>query len=293
VLHRSFLADAPMVAHVEGLVKKGWTIVSDIDDDPHHWPGYVNADFRAFRGVHAVTVSTEPLAEMVRQWNPNVAVFPNQAFRLPDTPATTPKGGARMRVFFGALNRQDDWAAVRDQIMDLAERHADRIEWIVVHDESFFDALPPQATKTFHPTLPHARFMAVLAQCDIALLPLVDTPFNRLKSDLKLVECASAGVVPVCSRLIYDTDPAHADFAIFADGPQDWRDALLALIVSPDEVRRRRDLARNHVSTHRMHALAAPAREAYYRDLVARREDLERQRQRRIAAMAASSPVTA
>ena len=292
ILHRSFLADAPMIAHVEGLVQKGWTIVSDIDDDPHHWPGYVNSDFRAFRGVHAVTVSTEPLAEMIRQWNPNVAVFPNQAFRLPETPSATPKGGARMRIFFGALNREDDWAAVRDQIMGLAESHADRIEWVVVHDQGFFDALPSGAAKTFHPTLPHAKFIAVLAQCDIALLPLGDTPFNRLKSDLKLVECGSAGVVPVCSRLIYDADPAHADFAIFADTPEQWRDALLALIASPDEVKRRRDLGRAHVSSRRMHALAAPAREAFYRELIARREDLERQRQARIAAMPALSPVT-
>jgi hypothetical protein len=41
-----------------------------------------------------------------------------------------------------------------------------------------------------------------------------------------------------------------------------------------------------------MHALAAPAREAFYRELIARREDLERQRQARIAAMPALSPVT-
>lgn len=289
ILHRSFLADPPMIAHVEGLVQKGWTIVSDIDDDPHHWPGYVNSDFRAFRGVHAVTVSTEPLAEMIRQWNPNVAVFPNQAFRLPETPPATPKGG-RMRVFFGALNREDDWAAVRDQIMGLAEEHTDRIEWVVVHDQGFFDALPSGATKTFHPTLPHARFMAVLAQCDIALLPLSDTPFNRLKSDLKLVECASASVVPVCSRIIYDTDPAHADFAVFVDTPQQWKDALLALIASPDEVKRRRDIGLTHASTRRMHAFAAPGREAFYRDLISRRVDLEQQRQARIARMAALAP---
>lgn len=197
-----------------------------------------------------------------------------------------------MRVFFGALNREDDWAAVRDQVVDLARVHADRIEWVVVHDQAFFDALPAEANKTFHPTLPHNRFMAVLASSDIALLPLGDTPFNRLKSDLKLVECAAAGVVPICSRIIYAAEPAHAQFAVFADTPQDWRDALLGLIASPDEVHRRRNLAQEYASTRRMHAFAAPAREAFYRDLVARREELEGQRQSRIAAMNLSSPVT-
>lgn len=286
VLHRQFLNDQTLTGHVEGLVQKGWTVVSDIDDDPHHWPGYVESDFRAFRGVHAVTVSTETLAEMIRRWNPNVAVFPNAAARLPDVPATTPKAGDRMRVFFGALNRENDWGPVRNQIVALAAAHADRIDWVVVHDQGFFDALPASASKTFHPTLPHPKYVALLAGCDIALLPLSDTPFNRLKSDLKLVESASAGVVPVCSRLIYADDPAHGAFAVFADSPDEWHQALLGLIASPDEVRRRRDLGRAHVATHRMQAHEAPRREAWYRDLVARRADLEIQRQARLAAMA-------
>ncbi len=292
VLHRQFLNGDALTGHVEGLIQKGWTIVSDMDDDPHHWPGYVDSDFRAFRGVHAVTVSTPAMAEMMRQWNPNLAIFPNAAARLPDVPATTPKAGARMRLFFGALNRENDWGPVRDQIMALAVAHADRIEWVVVHDQAFFDALPAEAAKTFHPTLPHPKFMSALAGCDIALLPLSDTPFNRLKSDLKLVECASAGVVPVCSRLIYADDPAHADFAVFAQTPADWHQALLGLIASPDEVRRRRDLGRAHVAAHRMHAQDAARREAFYRDIVARRDDLEVQRQARLAAMTPRLPET-
>src|SRR5690606_31500472 len=77
LLHRQFLHAEPMIATVEKMVSKGWIIVSDIDDDPHHWREYVDSDFRAFRGVHAVTVSTNAMADLIRQWNPEVTVFPN------------------------------------------------------------------------------------------------------------------------------------------------------------------------------------------------------------------------
>jgi len=290
VLHRQFLNGDALTRSAESMSAKGWTLVSDIDDDPHHWPEYGASDFRAFRAVHAVTVSTEALAEMVRQWNPNVAVFPNAIARLPEIPPTTPKGGERVRVFFGALNREGDWADVAREICDLALARADRIEWVVVHDRAFFDNLPEGVTKTFHPTLPHAKFMQALAGCDLALLPLSDTPFNRLKSDLKLIECAAAGVVPICSRVVYGDDPAHETLAVFAETPQEWRQALLGLIASPDEIRRRRDLGRAHVAAHRMHAGEAARREAFYRDLVAHRTQLEADRQARLAASKPTPP---
>lgn len=282
VLHRQFLNGASPTDAAESMASRGWVLVSDIDDDPHHWPEYVASDFRAFRGVHAVTVSTEPLAELIRQWNPNVGVFPNAAPRLPEIPSSTPKGRERMRIFFGALNREADWGEVSGTIMGLAALYPDRMEWAVVHDQAFFDALPAGTVKTFHPTLPHASYMKVMADCDLALLPLSDTPFNRLKSDLKLVECASAGAVPICSRLVYGDDPAHGEFAVFADTPEEWRQALLGLIASPDEVRRRRDLGRAHVAAHRMHATEAKRREAFYQDLVKRRVELEAERQARL-----------
>lgn len=283
ILHRQFLNDNALIQSMEAMAAKGWVLVSDIDDDPHHWPEYGAADFRAFRGVHAVTVSTQPLATMVRRWNPNVVVFPNAVAGLPQIAPTTPKGGERMRVFFGALNRENDWADVADELRAVAADHVDRIEWVVVHDRAFFDSLPEGARKTFHPTLPHSKYMLALAECDLALLPLSDTPFNRLKSDLKLVECAAAGVVPICSPVIYADDPAHSAFAVFANAPHDWRRALLGLIASPDEVRRRRDLGRVHVAAHRMHAGEVDRRERFYRDLLARQRQLEHDRQLRLS----------
>jgi len=282
LLHRQFLNAEPMISTVERMVVKGWTIVSEMDDDPHHWREYVDSDFRAFRGVHAVTVSTNEMAKMIRQWNPEVEIFPNQLPYLPDALPLTPKTDGRLRVFFGALNRTGDWPVVLDALSGAVMRHADQLELVVVHDRAFFDALPPEVTRSFHPTLAHPEYMKVLASCDIALLPLADTPFNRLKSDLKLIECAGAGVVPICSRVVYAEEAEHEAFAVFADAPSQWAEALTSLLASPAEIRRRRDIGLDYVRRRRLHSGEVARRDAYFRDLIARRDALERERQIRI-----------
>ncbi|MFY8054629.1 MAG: class I SAM-dependent methyltransferase, partial [Limnohabitans sp.] len=75
VLHRELLTDAKFQAQMEALIAKGWLLVLDMDDDPNHWSGYVDSDFYAFKAVHAVTVSTEHLADVIRPFNANVQVF--------------------------------------------------------------------------------------------------------------------------------------------------------------------------------------------------------------------------
>lgn len=284
ILHRQFLDNPAFVSAIEARIARGWTIVSEIDDDPHHWPQYPAANFRAFRGVHAVTVSTEPLAEIIRQWNPNVHVLPNAAPYLPPLSYASPKGNAKVRVFFGALNRGGDWAEIVKAIARAARNLAKRVEFVVVHDRAFFDALPTQVDRKFVGTQPYDRYLELLASSDIALLPLNDTPFNRLKSDIKFVECCAAGVVPICSPTLYAEDHQDRGIALFAQTPQDWAEALTTLIRDRDDRDRRRDLALTYAREHRMHADMAAGREQLFRSLLQDRPRLEAERQARIAA---------
>jgi SAM-dependent methyltransferase len=282
ILQRQFQVDPKFNAHIERLIAKGWVVVQDMDDDPHHWKEFVESDFYAYRAVHAVTVSTEPLAEMIRRWNPNVRVFPNAVFELPAVSPTTPKQDGRIRVFFGALNRGADWAALVNAYGRAAGTLAERIEFVVVHDRAFFDALPVEVAKVFHSTLSHPEYMEVLASCDVALLPLQDTPFNRMKSDLKFIECCAAGAVPVCSPVVYAESAVHRDIGVFAETPEDWQWALAELCSDAAAIARRRELGLDHVKRERMYDRQAALRDAYYRALLAGREALEAQRQERL-----------
>jgi 2-polyprenyl-3-methyl-5-hydroxy-6-metoxy-1,4-benzoquinol methylase len=282
VLHRQFMSDAQFNAQIEQKIAQHWVIVADMDDDPHHWKESIESDFYAYRAVHAVTVSTEPLAEMIRQWNPNVRIFHNAIFELPQVSSETPKQGERLRIFFGALNRENDWSDVLDGIVAAVDKIEDTVQFVVVHDKAFFDALPDGISKEFHPTLPYDHYMAVLTTCDVALLPLSDNPFNRSKSDLKFIECCAAGVVPICSPVVYAERSVHHKIGLFATTSDEWRQALTDVLRRPEEIFRRRALGLDYVRRERMHCHQLADREEYYRGLLARHDSLEAERQVRL-----------
>jgi 2-polyprenyl-3-methyl-5-hydroxy-6-metoxy-1,4-benzoquinol methylase len=282
ILQRQFQIDPEFNGCIERFIAKGWVVVQDMDDDPRYWKEFVESDFYAYRAVHAVTVSTPVLAELIGQWNPNVQIFQNAVFALPQIAPTTPKQGERIRVFFGAMNRGPDWSAIMQPLIQGVASWADRLEFVVVHDRMFFDALPERFIKTFHPTLSHSEYMKVLVSCDIALSPLNDTPFNRMKSDIKLIECYAAGVVPICSPVVYGESPIHRDIGIFAETAEDWPKTLIELCSNPDAIARHRATGLEYVRRNRMHSQQVKERELYYRWLFANRDALETQRQERL-----------
>ena len=89
------------------LIERGYLIVAEWDDDPSIFPAVVANDYLTVRACHGVQVSTEPLAEVLRPYNPHVAVFPNRLFELP--PPRPPRAEGPLTIVFGALNREADW----------------------------------------------------------------------------------------------------------------------------------------------------------------------------------------
>ena len=284
VLHREVMTNSKFNAQMEKLIAKGWLLMLDIDDDPNHWDSYVNSDFYAFKAVHAVTVSTEHLADVIRPFNPNVHVFGNAMLQIPrvDRKVTNSQ---KLRVFFGALNRQPDWQAVIEGINQAAHSLKDAVEFVVVHDQAFYDAIPSDVSKTFLPTLGIDKYTETLASCDIALLPLNDTPFNRCKSDLKLIECAAAQVAVICSEVVYAQNPKHAKFATFATSSDEWRDALMKLVTDSKLRKSNAKKGLLYVQKNRMHAQQAPERQKFYQSMLDNKSSLEAQRVTRLSGL--------
>jgi glycosyltransferase involved in cell wall biosynthesis len=178
-------------------------VVYEIDDDPEAAPGMVASDYLPLRLCHAVQCSTEVVAESVRPFNPNVAVFPNQIAELPEwEPKERPESTrGDVYVFFGAMNRAADWLPIMPALNRVIADHPE-LWFAVVHDRAFFDALETDR-KHFKPTLPYPEYLAALRWCDIALLPLEPTRFNRHKSDLKFLEAAANKVAVLASETVY------------------------------------------------------------------------------------------
>jgi hypothetical protein len=177
-------------------------VIAELDDDPTD-PRYTHGkpfDPMPLAAVHAVQVSTEKLAELVREFNPNVEVFPNQIAMLPPL---VPKANEGINIFYGAQNRQDDWAPIMPALNRVLADHPEtRVH--VVHDKEFFDALEiPTDRKFFEPFCEYTQYRAILRYCDIALLPLEPGRFNECKSDIKFLECAAEGVYVIASKTVY------------------------------------------------------------------------------------------
>jgi SAM-dependent methyltransferase len=253
------------------LLRNGYVIVSEYDDDPDRWPAIAAHQHLVFRGVHAVQVSTEPLAAAIRSHNPEVAVFANALDALPAPPP--PPGEGPLRLFFGALNREADWAPWIEALNGVFAAAPERWHVEVVHDRAFFEALK-LPSRQFTPTCDYATYRRLLGSCQIAFLPLADTPFNRMKSDLKALEAGGHGLAILASPIVYGGSLREGDTGRLFSTTEQLSTALQAWLADPAAARAMGLRARQWVAASRLQQHQAAAREAWYRSLWQRREQL-------------------
>ncbi len=283
ILHRPLLSGERGAQVISKLLSEGWVIVTEFDDHPDHFGMLDAEDQLAFRGVHAVQVSTPALAAVLRTRNPEIAVFPNAIRALPDLRNFLDP--QILTLFFGALNRERDWAPLMPVLNEVAQKAGDRLRFSVVHDRAFFDALHT-SHKRFTPTCDHENYMTLLGQCEISLMPLADTPFNRAKSDLKFIEAGACRVATVASHIMYSDSVEDGSTGLLFHDADELRDRLLRLVAMPELARALGDAARQYVAGERMLAYQVSQRIAWYRSLWARRDELNLALRARLADLA-------
>jgi hypothetical protein len=280
IWHRPVFTVKEDLEKIQKLRRAGYLIITEFDDHHAPWPVIEQEQFLSFAGVHAIQTTNEQLANLFRPHNPEIGVFPNQLNILPDRdlakPALVP------RIFFGALNRRQDWAPILPEINKMLATMEHEYWFDIVYDEAFFNAIETDK-KTFTPHCSYDIYKEILGSADVALLPLADTEFNRSKSDLKLVEVAGHGAVPVASPIVYDQDDQHQEFALFAKDGFEFASHLKRLIDDPEFRLRRQVAARQHVKMHRMLGRHARSRYNWLRFLCERRDDLDIALGRRLA----------
>lgn len=252
------------------LIQQDYLVIAEIDDYPDRRPEYALNHYLSYRGCHAVQTSTEPLATYLRQHNPEVAVFANQLAYLP-APRTYTDGP--VTLFFGALNREADWRPLMPTLNAVLDQWGNAVQVRVLHDRPFFEALATPH-KTFEPFVPYERYHAVLHTCDLAWLPLADTPMNRMKSDLKFLECAGHGVTVLASPLVYGGVICPGETGLLYDTPDQFAAYLNTLI--GDRVYRQGlgQAAYAWVRDNRLLSAHYRQRWAWYQELRARLPDL-------------------
>ncbi len=288
IFHRPLLAGNPGLAMVRRLLDRGFVVVCEFDDHPAYIPVLQRPDIQNFRAVHAIQTSTEPLAEVLRAQNPEVAVFPNAVNRI-----QTPRNftdSSHLTLMFAGINREDEWPEYLPALNAVAALAGERLTFRIVADRGLYDALETPH-KHFTPLCDYDTYQDLLAQSEIAFMPLKDTPFNRCKSDLKFIEAASFRVVALASPTVYSGSIEDGRTGLIFRDPQELQQRLIRLVANPDAARALADAARSDVTAKRMLASQIRPRAAWYHSLWERREELNRQLLARVPELAQPAEV--
>ena len=265
----------------------GNILLQELDDHPLITAQVKEDDYFCFRAVSAVQTSTRYLADFLREFNPHIYLFENQLAELPER-RTYDAAQDRVTIFFGALNRRPDWEPLMPAINKMIRQYGDRLHFRVVSDHGFYQALETEA-KEFtggahdgYIVAPYEQYTAALHASDIALLPLRDTEFNRAKSDLKFIESAGHGAAVLAAPTVYAGTVREGETGLIYHSPKEFAEKLDLLIRRADLRRTLAENAYRYVAEHRLLEQHLDDYIAAYRELFERREELERERLRRV-----------
>lgn len=249
-------------ALVAGLKRRNIPIVHTIDDnlyelfqetaiEPNTLERLLVTSFLT-RSADGVIVSTPALAELVRQINPVVHIFPNYIARrfVSDLKSRTEPA---VRVgYMGTFTHLEDLRAILNPLKAaLHDEPALRFEIIGVGEAATIRTLlSPHPVKLL--SVPDHTYEAFFdwfsrdVRWDIGLAPLTETAINRSKSDIKALDYAAAGTAAIVSDVpAYSYQKRHGTARVVANDPDSWYTAL-------------RELARDSSGRH---TLAAQARQ--------------------------------
>lgn len=199
---------------------------------------------RTMREAHLHIASTGPLADDVARFTGRPAVtIPNsidsrmvtiaQGIRDEKLPRTESDS---VTVFYGSGSRahDEDFAVALPGLTALL-RDRPRARLVVAGHVSLPGSLTSlgDRVRRIDPA-PFGSYLRDLAQADICLAPLLPSPFNQFKSDIKFLEASLVGVASVVSPTVYGRSVSPGETALVAERPDDWYDALTSLVDDPD-----------------------------------------------------------
>jgi glycosyltransferase involved in cell wall biosynthesis len=221
-----------------------------------------------------VQVSSPFLAELFAPYNPRRVVLPNQVQSLPP-PRERRSGPGLVVGWGGSAGHLQDIQSVAPVLIRWLQRHPParlRIMGMPAFAK-FFQAAPADQFEF----LPHGTredYFRFVQSLDVGLAPLLPTPYNRGRSDVKFLEYAAHGVVSVVQRLDpYLGTVRNGETGFLVGRDEEWAGVLDHLAADPAGRERIARQAYEQVSRERRLDQHAPARWRLY---VERRDEVRR-----------------
>ena len=274
------------------IAARNYLFIEEIDDNPILWrQKYEETQFINFIGVHAVQTSTKPLAEIFEQFNPHVRIFENQLKELPpprDFAAEIEKHEP-VTIFFGALNRDNDFYEILPALNKIIAEYGDNVLLKVIAKTELFNKIETK-NKIFigkqevynGQYVPYNIYEQELRTTHISLLPLRDNVFNRSKSDLKFIECAGNGSVVLASPTVYANTVKDGETGFIYHNVDEFYQKLKMLINNQNKRREVAEKAYEYVKHNRLLSQHYEERWDWYNELLDRLPELNAETKKRI-----------
>lgn len=196
---------------------------------------------RTMEIADVVTVSTNRLANHVRKLTNKVVVLPNymdmERWDLPKLHNTSDT----IRIgWAGSMTHLNDLKSIVEPLKRICADFP-QVRLIFIGEQRIADELegcPVECMLGVPFDVWPARLSGL--QLDIGLAPLLDTEFNRCKSNIKWLEYAIAEIPAVYSPTVYEHRGFEPKFGLVADKPEQWYNSIKHLIVYPQ---RRKEIA--------------------------------------------------
>lgn len=217
------------------------------------------------RAADLVTVSTEPLAQVMRRYNSNVVVLPNSM--PPDMLHW--RTGRQENVYTvgwqGGPTHDRDWQIAAEPIKRWFAAARDLDHPIEMHTvgsvPDHFPEVYPHRHTDWDPDI--FRYYRTL-DWHVALAPLAPSKFNRSKSALRAMEAAMLGFPVVASNVeAYGQFVRHGVTGYLVDRASDWDRYLTELLNDPDAREAMGAAARTVAREHTIEATAHLWEKAY------------------------------
>ncbi|GGW44864.1 hypothetical protein GCM10011452_36410 [Gemmobacter lanyuensis] len=204
-----------------------------------------------------VWFSTEALAEAYSELQVPKRVIPNNLdprfWRNYRQPVKTSFDAPKVRfLYMGTVTHEQDFLSVLPAFERLGEEMPDRFELTLIGAVRnppqypwLKQLMPPEAAGSYPRFV---RWLVENAQFDVGIAPLVGSTFNGAKSDIKFLDYAALGLVPMVSE-----GPAYAKVIALGlaigcrSDPEDWFEKAARIIRDPQAYEGMRQAALAHV----------------------------------------------
>lgn len=262
---------------------EGKKVVYELDDNIFKYPDsaeYVKKGLQAetlsairiIRSSDAVTVSTEAIADTVRELvDTPVYVLPNQ-IDFADIEHLGFSAKKQLSVgWAGGHYHVQDLGLIENALENVLERHPDIV--LIMYGACPKGLYESKKTRIFlQPFMPVEEFHFWMAsfKFDIGIAPLYKTEFARSRSNLRLLQYAAMKIPIVASNYGEYGKTLGSGLAGLTAEDDQWVDRISYLIGHPDERKRLGEAAHTYVREHYDIAKNADLWSAVYEEVLAR-----------------------